>query len=556
MEMVSLDQIVAGPGARESDEGLQASIKVQGVLQALLLRPLPPGAPAGDGASVPAGGGSNLLQVVTGSRRRHAALALGLTAIPAEIRVLTDAEAAAARLAENVQRQDMHPVELWRGVRGLIQDHGMTFEAAAAALGLDDRLTRRLEMLGRLAPELLALCEIDMPGETPLRAIAAAPEKLQRDVARRKGLIVQTGDETYVQWHDVAAACRVERVFRAAAIFDIASNKIVWEEDLFAEPGSDEQFYTRNVEQFRKAQTEALNAQVAAKAGKQHRHRVAQMNGGREVALPKGFRVEYGADPERLKPRQVAFHALRPDGTILVRVAVDTEAKKVAAKQRTDRATAAAPDADADPDDQEDDGADAAEAETVKPPFTKQGMAYIAAHKTEALRKALAETPLTPTRVLTLFVLALAADNVAVRASEAGFFRPWDGLARRILADGGNLQALSDADVVQIAVTALGRVLEFKGPDASSLAPGSGVAAEWIGAAIDAAASFERFDTEAFLATATVAELKRVAADIGMRLSGSAKELRERLVGHAPTYRPEAATFGAPAPKPTAHDDA
>jgi ParB/RepB/Spo0J family partition protein len=545
--MVAVDKIVSGRNARtvpvppELDEGLRRSIAAVGVLQPVLLRPM--GEPFAT---------TSPLELVLGGRRFAAARALGLTEIPAEIRVMTDVEVEEAQVAENIQRQAMHPVDQWRAVRALIQDHGLTFEQAAGALGLDDRLMRRMEQLGRLNPALLKLAEIDMPTPAALRKIAAAPAKLQAQAAKIKDLIVARGDQESVDWHQVVMRCTTQRIARAVAIFDTSEKGLVWDEDLFAEPGADDQFTTADVDGFIKRQTKALQARVAALAKTKKRHQVATMKDAYNVAVPGGFKESWGK-PERLKAHEWAFHAVAPDGTIKVVTAIDTKAAKAAERKQPakppadrrddERADAKAEDAD-DDDLDGDDGPEPREPE-AKPPFTKKGLALIAAAKTAALRKALDGTAMPTATTLALLVLALSARNVTVRGVEGGF----DDLATRILAPGGNLLDLSTADIVTIGQTAIGRILSFEGADRGFYtSPFSGDAAEWVGAAIDAAAQLDRFDTAEFLETATVAELKRAAA--GRRITGgNATALRERLIGRAPDYRPDTAVFGAPAPK-------
>ncbi len=82
--------------------------------------------------------------------------------------------------------------------------------------------------------------------------------------------------------------------------------------------------------------------------------------------------------------------------------------------------------------------------------------------------------------------------------------------------------------------------------DSGGYALASGPAAEWIGAAVRADDALPRFDTPEFLAHVQVAELKRLAAEAGIKVSGSGAAVRQALAGKLPTWRP--AVFGAPAP--------
>lgn len=98
---------------------LSASIAQHGVLQPLLVRPLH-------------GGG---YQLVAGERRWRASRMAGLTEVPVVVREMTDREAAELALIENLQRQDLNPMEEALGYRTLMEQYGMTQEDAARAVG-------------------------------------------------------------------------------------------------------------------------------------------------------------------------------------------------------------------------------------------------------------------------------------------------------------------------------------------------------------------------------------------------------------------------------------
>ena len=100
---------------------LADSLKLQGVLQPLLVRPNP--ALAGR------------YQIIAGERRWRAAQRAGLHEVPVLIRALSDIEAMAAGLVENLQRQDLNPIEEAEGFRRLSDEFGLSQEALAAAVG-------------------------------------------------------------------------------------------------------------------------------------------------------------------------------------------------------------------------------------------------------------------------------------------------------------------------------------------------------------------------------------------------------------------------------------
>ena len=100
---------------------LADSIRVRGILQPLLARPHPdePGR----------------YQIIAGERRWRAAQAAGLHEVPVLVRSLADAEAMAASLVENLQRQDLNPIEEAEGYFRLIRECGMTQDGLGQAVG-------------------------------------------------------------------------------------------------------------------------------------------------------------------------------------------------------------------------------------------------------------------------------------------------------------------------------------------------------------------------------------------------------------------------------------
>ena len=97
---------------------LSASIAQHGVLQPLLVRPLPNGR----------------YQLVAGERRWRASRMAGLTEVPVVVREMSEREAAELALIENLQREDLNPIEEARGYRTLMDCYGMTQEDAAKAV--------------------------------------------------------------------------------------------------------------------------------------------------------------------------------------------------------------------------------------------------------------------------------------------------------------------------------------------------------------------------------------------------------------------------------------
>jgi ParB family chromosome partitioning protein len=110
-----------GPIDPDSLADLIASVRARGILQPLLARPHPDE--------------PERFQIIAGERRWRAAQEAGLHEVPALVRDLSDAEAMAAALVENLQRQDLNAIEEAEGYRRLGDEFGMTQEALGEAVG-------------------------------------------------------------------------------------------------------------------------------------------------------------------------------------------------------------------------------------------------------------------------------------------------------------------------------------------------------------------------------------------------------------------------------------
>jgi ParB family chromosome partitioning protein len=106
---------------QESLDALADSVRAQGILQPILVRRSPDN--------------PNTYEILAGERRWRAAQAARLHEVPVLVRELGDREASEIALVENVQRQDLNPVEEAQGYRRLIDEFGHTQEALASALG-------------------------------------------------------------------------------------------------------------------------------------------------------------------------------------------------------------------------------------------------------------------------------------------------------------------------------------------------------------------------------------------------------------------------------------
>jgi ParB family chromosome partitioning protein len=152
------------------DEGalneLAASIRSQGVMQPVLVRPL-----AGEGAA--------RYEIIAGERRFRAAQLAGLEEIPVLVREVDDQSAAAMALIENMQREDLNPLEEAQGIARLISEFDFTHEQAANAVGRSRSAVSNLLRLVNLAEPvqtMLMAGDIDMGHARALLAVDGASQ--------------------------------------------------------------------------------------------------------------------------------------------------------------------------------------------------------------------------------------------------------------------------------------------------------------------------------------------------------------------------------------------
>ena len=124
-------------------QALSESIKLHGIIQPITVRTLP----------------SGYYQIIAGERRWRAAKLAGLEEIPARIIEADDRKAAELALVENLQREDLNPVEEAQGYKTLIEDYGLTQEEAAKSVGKSrPAISNALRILS-LTPEVLKMVE-------------------------------------------------------------------------------------------------------------------------------------------------------------------------------------------------------------------------------------------------------------------------------------------------------------------------------------------------------------------------------------------------------------
>ena len=164
-------------------EDLAASIKVQGVVQPIVVRP------------IPGSGGEQRYEIVAGERRWRAAQLAGLGEVPAVVREIPDEAAIAMALIENIQREDLNPLEEARALDRLIREFDLTHAEAAQAVGRSRASVSNLLRLRDLSDKVKPLLEdrkLEMGHARALLSIQSPTQQL--DVARQvinKGLSVR-----------------------------------------------------------------------------------------------------------------------------------------------------------------------------------------------------------------------------------------------------------------------------------------------------------------------------------------------------------------------------
>jgi len=142
---------------------LAESIKAQGVMQPILVRPVDDG----------------LYEIIAGERRFRASQMAGLDEVPVLVKAVPDEAALAMALIENIQREDLNPLEEAQGVQRLIREFDFTHEQAAQAIGRSRSATSNLLRLLNLAPpvqEMLMGGQLDMVHARALLALDGAAQ--------------------------------------------------------------------------------------------------------------------------------------------------------------------------------------------------------------------------------------------------------------------------------------------------------------------------------------------------------------------------------------------
>jgi len=152
----------------ETLDALASSIRMSGLLQPIVVRPLP----ANGGEGAPEGAAWEL---IAGERRWRASQRAGLAVIPAVVTRASDREAAEWALVENIQREDLNAMERAAALKRLRDDFGLTQAQVAEQVGLERATVANLIRLTELEPEIASLVESGALGAGHGKALLAIP---------------------------------------------------------------------------------------------------------------------------------------------------------------------------------------------------------------------------------------------------------------------------------------------------------------------------------------------------------------------------------------------
>jgi len=190
------------------DEGslyeLAESIRSQGVMQPVLVRPL--------------NGAAGRYEIIAGERRYRAASLAGLDEVPVLVKEVADEAAAVMALIENIQREDLNPLEEAQGLQRLVTEFGLTHEQAAQAVGRSrSAASNLLRLLNLTEPvqQMLLAGDLDMGHARALLGLSGAQQITgAQQIAGRK-LSVREAEKLVAKLAAGAAAGRQGTLLRA-----------------------------------------------------------------------------------------------------------------------------------------------------------------------------------------------------------------------------------------------------------------------------------------------------------------------------------------------------
>ena len=176
---------------------LAESIKAQGVMQPILVRPITDGR----------------YEIIAGERRWRAAQIAGLTEVPVLIREVADESALAMSLIENIQREDLNPLEEALGIQRLIKEFNLTHQTAGVALGSSrSTISNLLRLLNLSAPvqKMMMHGQIDMGHGRALLSLSPVQQIEIANLIAHKQLSVRE-TEKLVNRIEIPASKKIEK---------------------------------------------------------------------------------------------------------------------------------------------------------------------------------------------------------------------------------------------------------------------------------------------------------------------------------------------------------
>ena len=187
-----LRQLVPGkyqPRTRMDEGALQdlaASIRAQGLMQPILVRPI----------------GGDIYEIIAGERRFRAANLAGLDEVPVLVKDVPDQAAAAMALIENIQREDLNPLEEAQGIQRLLDEFTFTHEQAAESVGRSrSAVTNLLRLLNLAAPvqTMLLAGDLDMGHARALLSVDAGTQVALANQIVNRRLSVREAEKLVAQ---------------------------------------------------------------------------------------------------------------------------------------------------------------------------------------------------------------------------------------------------------------------------------------------------------------------------------------------------------------------
>lgn len=498
--------------------------------------------------------------IILGHRRVAACQEAGIKVIFCTL--VHDAEDPAMRqsmrMADNTARSPLAPLDMWAAIKDM-RERQVSIETVAAVLAVPVSYARRLEKLAHVAPPVLALIDKHgMPDTRQLSVIAMAPAEVQERAAKAKDIWVGTGKTKSIAWYQFARHCETQRISSERALFPLDGSVPipVFDEDLFAQPGSEDVSTTSDIAGFLTAQATVIASKAADLADKGYEIRLLDKapEWGKDI---DGWQVSHGLGallsldhakwpkPSKKDPlvriaifiAPTGWQAGQVQGFVMTEyVSPREQRKKDLAEKRL--AGSAAPDPEKD---------------EPGPGISIEGQRRVATIKTEFLRLHLRSYETSPEAMLHALLLALAARNVHVMGdpNQPNMITDFRDLLPALLGEDDGLVRPSREQLSAIAGQALARMLICDQPRSFN---GSGPIADEI-ARILGACVVQRFDTAEFLAFCngdTLAEACQVA---GIKPAPKVSDRRKQIEGKAPNWMPAIVEYSGRVKLPTTEDE-